>query len=482
MHPDPSIFKAYDIRGIYPDQLNEDIVYAVGRAYAIFIKHELGGGQDSNGQDGSDGKHNSNADITIAVGADMRLSSPSLKAKLIAGLLDSGINVDDIGLVSTPTFYFSVGYYGYLGGIQVSASHNPKEYNGLKIVRKNAVPVSGETGIQDLYRIVSEGGFAPLADGKIIGSIKKGKFQQRQGVVEALVDDLLKLVNPKFIKPFKVVVDAANAMGVPDIEALFAKLPCRLIKMNFKLDGTFPSHEADPMKPENTADLCRRIIEEKADLGIGIDGDADRYFFVDEKGETLPQPILRGLMAQIELKEHPGAKVAYDIRPGRITKDMIDELGGKAIVTHVGHSLIKLEMIEAGAIFGGESSGHYMYQRPYGTFEMPLLLTLKLLRYLSEQNKPLSEIVKPYMRYCHSGEINTKVGSREEVEKKIAAIKEKYEDGKQIFIDGLTVEYPDVWFNVRGSNTEPLIRLAVEGRSQEIVELKKNELMKIIQQ
>lgn len=493
MQVDQSIFKAYDIRGIYPDQINEKTVYAIGRAYATLIKKEPGGPQDSGGQSGngeqadnsahgssggqdSSSRQNGSGEqqITVAVGRDMRLSSPSLSENLIAGLLDSGINVDDIGLVSTPTFYFGAAFFGYLGGIQVSASHNPKEFNGLKIVRKNAVPVSGETGIMDLYRIVSEESFAPLAE-------EKGTLNQPVRVVDACVGDLLKLVNPTTIKPFKIVIDAANAMGILDIEALFSKLACNLIKMNFDLDGTFPAHPADPMVLENTADLRQQVVLEQANLGIALDGDADRYFFVDETGEMVPQQILRGLMAQIELREHPGAKVAYDIRPGRVTQDMIEELGGHAIVTKVGHSLIKETMIKEGAIFGGESSGHYMYRMPYGTFEVPLLLTLKLLRFLSEKNKPLSEIIKPYKRYLHSGEINTQVGSREEVEQKIAIIKEKYKDGKQIWIDGLTVEYPDVWFNVRGSNTEPLIRLAVEGKTIEAVERKRGELLQIIQ-
>lgn len=460
MQVDKSIFKAYDIRGLYPEQLNEDVVYAMGRAYATLIKQELAG-------------RSNNQPITIAVGADMRLSSPSLKAKLIAGLTDSGINVDDIGLVSTPTFYFGVANYGYLGGIQVSASHNPKQYNGLKIVRQNAVPVSGETGIMDLYQIITDETFAPLAE-------TKGVVKQRSGVVEAFVADFLQLVDVKQIKPFKVVVDAANAMGILDMEALFPKLPCTLVKMNFELDGTFPSHEADPMKPENYAELYKRVVAEKANLGIALDGDADRYFFVDEKGEVVPQQILRGLMALIELKEHPGAKIAYDIRPGRITRDMIEENGGQGVLTRVGHSLIKEQMIKEGAIFGGESSGHYMYTRPYGVFEMPLLLTMKLLRYLSLENKPFSEVVKPYKRYFHSGELNTKVASREEVNKKIEEIKEKYKDGQQNFLDGLTVEYPDYWFNVRGSNTEPLIRLALEARDQKTMETKREEVLKII--
>jgi phosphomannomutase len=233
------------------------------------------------------------------------------------------------------------------------------------------------------------------------------------------------------------------------------------------------------MKAENTQELRDRVVVEHADLGIAPDGDGDRIFFFDEKGELLPQAILRGIMAQIELREHPGALVCYDIRPGRITKDMIDQVGGKSIVTAVGHSIIKEAMIKNDAIFGGESSGHYFYKLPYGTFEAPMILVEKFLEYISEQNKPLSEIVAPYKIYFNSGEINTDVGNAEAIQAKIAEIKNKYSDGVQTFIDGLTVEYPDYWFNVRGSNTEPLIRLTVEAKSEEIMEEKLKEVLSL---
>jgi phosphomannomutase len=234
------------------------------------------------------------------------------------------------------------------------------------------------------------------------------------------------------------------------------------------------------MKDENVADLKKKVLEEKADLGIASDGDGDRYFFIDEKGESLPQPILRGLMAQIVLKDHPGAKIGYDIRPGKITRDMIEEAGGVPLLTPVGHSLIKGMMIKEGAVFGGESSGHYCFKLDYGTFEAPVVLVSKLLQYISEQNKPLSEIVAPYKKYFHSGEINMKIPSHEQGLAKIEEIKQKYSNGEQNLLDGVTVEYPEFWFNLRLSNTEPLIRLALEGVSQEIVNQKAEEIKKII--
>lgn len=451
-----SIFKAYDIRGIYPEQLNEQGAYAIARAYATLMIKENPGKQ-----------------LTIAVGADMRTSSPSLKEQVVKAITDSGLDVADIGLVSTPTFYFGVAFYGYDGGVQVSASHNPKQYNGLKMTRKNAVPISGDTGIQDLYKMVNEESYAPIGE-------QKGKVTMREHVVEDEAADQSKEVDIIKIKPLKIVVDACNAMGGVDVEAMFAGLPINLIKMNFGLDGTFPVHEADPMKDENTADLRKRVVEEKADLGIAPDGDGDRLFFVDEKGEMVPQPILRGLMAQIELRDHPGATVAYDIRPGKITADMIAAGGGKPVVTRVGHSLIKETMIKEGAIFGGESSGHYFYKRPYGVFEMPMILTLKLLKYISEQDRPFSEILAPFKKYFNSGEINTKLDSREVATAKIEQIKQKYADGQINLLDGISVEYPDYWFSVRASNTEPVLRLIVEARTQETMEQKRDELLSLI--
>jgi phosphomannomutase len=453
---DPTIFKAYDIRGIYPGQINEEVAYALARGYATLLQKESGE------------KH-----ITVAVGQDMRLSSPSLQKEITRGLLDSGLDVVDIGLVSTPTFYFGVAFYGYDGGIQVSASHNPKEWNGIKMVRKNAVPISGNTGIKDIQEIIANDNFNPLAP-------IQGKLTNRLTVAAEEAKDQLARVDVPRIKTFKIVIDPANAMGILDIDALFAQLPGELIKINYELDGTFPAHEADPFKSENTKQISEKITETKADFGIAIDGDGDRYFILDEKGQVILPAILRGMMAQIELREYPGAIVAYDIRPGRITRDMIDQLGGQPVVTPVGHSLIKEEMIKTNAIFGGEGSGHYFYQLPYGTFEMPMLMVLKLLKYFSEQDKPVSEIVKPFLKYFHSGEINTKVATREQALAKIEEIKLKYADGNQIYIDGVTVEYPDFWFNLRVSNTEALIRLTVEARAEDLMKQKTEELLAII--
>ncbi|MDB4939678.1 MAG: glmM [Candidatus Doudnabacteria bacterium] len=452
---DQSIFKAYDIRGIYPEQINEENSYIIARAYATYLKKNY-----------PDTKK-------VVVGSDMRLSSPSIKEKVIQALLDSGINVDDMGFVSTPTFYFGVSYYGYDGGLQISASHNPKEWNGLKIVGRNACPISKDNGIYEIRDYALNNQLVPLAE-------EKGILGDRSRVVEAEVNDQIKNTEIDNIKPLKIVIDASNAMGSPDMRALFSKLKCEVIEMNFELDGNFPAHEADPAKPENIEALQNKVLAEKADLGIASDGDGDRYFFVDEKGALLPQPILRGLIAQMILKDHPHAKIGYDTKPGKISKDMIEEAGGVPLLTPVGHSLIKALMIKEGSVFAGESSGHYYFKLEYGTFEAPIILVLQLLQLISEQNKALSEIAAPYKKYFNVGEINIKLLNQQQGLDKLEAVKKIYSKGIQSLSDGVSVEYPEYWFNLRLSNTEPLIRLAVEGISQEIVDQKKVELEKII--
>ena len=450
---DESIFKAYDIRGIYPEQINEELIYKIGRAYSTFLT-----------------KENSQKKLNVVISSDMRLSSPSLKENLIKGIIDSGINVIDIGLATTPTFYFAVAFYGFDGGLQVSASHNPKEYNGLKIVRRKGLPVSGEGGIYEIRDIIKNESFIEV-------QTNKGKIIKKEGVLGDEIKEESKGINIEKIKPFTIAIDAANSMGAVDVKAIFEDLPCKIIEMNYNLDGNFPVHQADPLKEENMKYVQESVLQNNADLGISIDGDGDRYFFVDEKGEIVPQSILRGLMAQIAIKENPSATVCYDIRPGKVTKDMIEEVGGKAVVTKVGHSLIKEKMIELNAVFGGESSGHYFYKFSFGTFEAPTTLIRKFLVYISEQNKPLSEIVRPFKKYFHTGEINTEVIDKEGKMKQIA---EKYSDGSISYLDGISIEYPDYWFNVRPSNTESLLRFALEATTEEIMKQKRDEIVNII--
>jgi phosphomannomutase len=452
---DESVFKAYDLRGIYPDQIDGDFAYLLGRGYSTFL---LGKKPEAK---------------CVVVGQDMRLSSPELSERLKQGILDSGLNVVEIGLSSTPTFYFAVAYYGYDGGIQVSASHNPKEDNGFKIVLEKSYPVGKNTGINEIKSIVLKGDFVKKE------TVEKPAIFKEDGVLEDLMNEQLANIELEKIKKFKIVIDASNAMGSVDMEAFFSRVPGEIVKLNFDLDGNFPVHQADPMQDENIAQLRQTVVENKADFGIAIDGDADRYFLVDENGEPLRQEVLRAIMAKIELQKNPGSVVCYDIRPGKITQDVIEEMKGDPIVTPVGHSLIKEIMIENDASFGGESSGHYFYKEHYGTFEMPVVLLSRFLLFLSSENKSFSEVMKPYKKYFHSGEINRKVRSTEVV---IDTIKEKYKDGSILEIDGISIEYPDFWFNVRASNTEPLVRLNLESISPEITETKVKEILKVIEE
>ena len=445
MKTNPEIFKAYDIRGIYDKDL--DAYVALRREQDKITKP-----------------------LRIAVGKDMRLSSPNLHRSLIKGLIEAGVDVIDIGLVSTPSFYFAVANYGYDGGIIVSASHNPGEYNGFKMTREKAIPVSGETGMDYLREKVISGEFKKTE--------KHGTISLNKDALKDQIEHDLKFGDMSKIKPMRVVVDVANSMGLPYIEAMFKKIPCELIKMNFELDGTFPAHEADPLKEENMRDLQKRVLEEKADLGIATDGDGDRIFFVDNEGQTIDQSITRGILAKIFLQDKPGGKICYDIRPGKITRDLIEENGGIPIVTRVGHSLIKEQTLKEGAYFAGESSGHFFLNLEMGCFEMPVIMILKLLEEFSEANKPVAEYIKPYQKYFHSGEINSSV--EKEYEEIFKSLEEKYSDAKISKLDGITVEYPEFWFNVRGSNTEPTLRLNLEAINQEVMKKKRDEVLGIV--
>lgn len=448
-----NIFKAYDIRGIYPEELNEEMACKIARAFAILRAQETK-------KDG----------LKIVVGRDMRLSSPSLHEAVVRGLTEQGAEVLDVGLVSAPTFYFSVGRLGADGGLMISASHNPKEYNGIKITRENAVPFGQGSGMEELKALVENGEFpAP---------VKKGHVQECEGILDEHTKFEEQGIDLKKITNFKIVADPANAMGIQYLERLIADLPqVELVKMNFELDGSFPAHQADPFQEENIADLKKRVLEEKADLGIATDGDGDRIFFIDNEGELLEPAILRGIMAKLFLRDFPGATICYDIRPGKITEDIIVENGGKPSVTRVGHSLIKKQMIETGAVFGGESSGHFFVKFPQGVYEAPMLVILKLLGELSATGERLADYARSLKKYFHSGEINFQGAEKAGV---FVRLKEKYADAEINDLDGLTFTYPDYWFNVRGSNTEALVRLNLEGRSAELVKEKVAEVSNVI--
>jgi len=438
---DPVIFKAYDIRGIYPTQLNEETAYLVGKALAEYLKPK-----------------------NIAVGRDMRLSSPALFESLTGGILEAGADVINIGLCSTDELYFAVGKFGYDAGVMITASHNPKEYNGFKICRKEAVPLSGDSGLKEIQQII--------ASEKFSTSKKKGNLIQKD-VTDDYIRHILSFVDVKKINPFKIVVDAGNGMSGLLVPKLFEKLPGQLIPMFFELDGSFPNHPASPIEPENLKFLQEKVLQEKAFLGAAFDGDADRVFFVDEKANMLGGDIVTALVAKSLLKKEKGATILYNIICSRTVPCVIQESGGKAIKTRVGHALIKPLMKQYNAVFGGEHSGHFYYRDNFYA-DSALITLVVFLELLSEENKKASELVKEIDRYFRSGEINSQV---EDISNKLKEIEKIYSNGKIDHLDGLTVEFDNWWFNVRPSNTEPLLRLNVEAESPELLQQKTQELL-----
>src|SRR3989344_2220392 len=443
-----TIFKAYDIRGVYPTELNEEIAYRIARSFVLFIQKD---------------KPISSVSETIVIGRDMRTSSPQLADAIINGLTAQGAHIIDIGLVATPTFYFEVANSRHRGGIMITASHNPKEYNGLKMVKENAINLS----IEEMQWVNEHMDDTCPAE--------KGKIKVKHtSLTEQIRHDVTYVTNS--IKKFLVVADAANSMGALIIRELFKYLPCKLIELNFELDGTFPAHPADPLADENLTALKQKVIAEKADIGIATDGDGDRIFFVDDKGETVPQAVMRGLIAQSFLKDGQ-EKICYDIRPGKITEEMIRAAGGIPIKTKVGHTNIKETMRKENAMFAGESSGHFFVRTAHGSYEAPMIVLLKLLDWMSQEKKPISELIKPYNKYWNSGEINFRIQNKEEIMKKI---EKHFHNGKIDKMDGISIEYKEFWFNVRASNTEPLLRLNLEAMNKEIGEERVAEIKKLI--
>src|SRR5574341_98273 len=412
----PSIFTAYDIRGIYPDQLDKETARQIGHAFVRYLSCK-----------------------NVVVGQDMRLSSPVLFEHLTEGITDAGSDVIDIGLCSTDALYFTVGKYGYEAGIMITASHNPKEYNGFKMCRAQAVPLSGQEGIEQIKQLVLQNRFEPARKmGKIIA----------KDFTEAYLQHVLSFIDVKKIKPFKIVADAGNGMAGMLAPKLFEHLPCRLAPMFFELDGSFPNHPASPIEPENMAPLQRRVLLEKADLGVAFDGDADRMFIVDEKGKVLGGDIVTDLAATNLLQKNEGATVLYNLICSRTVPLVIQASGGKPIRTQVGHALIKPLMKKHNAVFGGEHSGHFYFRENYFA-DSAFIALMVCLELFSKEDRPVSELVRDIDSYFRSGEINSRV---EDLPAKIKELEQVFSDGKIDFLDGITVEYPDWWFNVRPSN------------------------------
>jgi phosphomannomutase len=444
---DPKVFKAYDVRGIHPDELDEDGAYRVGRAYVEHFEPR-----------------------TVAVGRDTRLAAPAMAAAVIEGAADGGADVRDLGMVGTEMVYYAVGELGLDGGICVTASHNPKQYTGMKIVRRGALPVGGDSGLDDVRRRAL-GDFGDVA---------------RRGEVTALdvwpgfVDKVLSFVDAGSIRPLRVVIDAANGMAGVMLAPVLERLPAlEVVACNFEPDGSFPNHEPNPLEPENRAFIVERTRSESADLGVAYDGDADRCFFVDDTGEFVPGDFATALLAEAVLRKDPGAKVIYDVRASWAVPRAIEAAGGIPLVNRVGHAFIKHRMRKDDAAFAGEVSAHY-YFRDFSQADTGVVPFLLMLELLSGSGEPLSQILRPYReRYFLTGEINTPVA---DVALKLQEIKERYaaEGGRISHLDGISVDFDEWHFNVRPSNTEPLLRLNLEALSEGEMQRRRDEVLALI--
>ncbi len=453
----PEIFKTYDIRGIYPKDINEQSMELIIKAIYTFLLRDLKKDR-----------------LIMALGRDMRISSPSLFRVAKKTLMDLGAQVIDIGLVSTPTFYYACLHYGYDGGIQISASHNPKDYNGIKYVKRvgtKIVKIAQNTGMKDVQKIAISKQFAPHLEG--------GKFSTNYEVLKNELDEVGQLFSFKTIKPFKVVADPGNAMGAQYLDKLYTRIKGNLVKMNFKLDGTFPAHQPDPLQPKNLLDLQARVIQEKADLGIAPDGDGERVFFVDEKGRVIPSTLITSLISRELLKRHPGEKILIDIRYLRNAQRICKNFGGKPIISPVGHSLITEQLNKENAIFAGESSGHFFF-RETGGAESALRTIMYVLKTMSVLQKPISQIVEELRSTFESGEYNYSLPKTVNVDALLNKVLNRYEHAKISHLDGISASYSDWRFNIRTSNTEPLLRLNVEGNDRQVVGNKLLELQTAI--
>ena len=443
------IFKAYDIRGVYPIEVDEDTTRAVGAGFAAYLKARC-----------------------VAVGRDMRISSPALAAGFIDGVTSQGADVVDYGMMPTDMLYFAVAADGLDGGAQITASHNPKQYNGVKMVRREALPLSADAGIFDIRDMVAN-------DRLPAAAARKGQVRGKN-VLDAYVNHVLSFIDPSIVKPFKVVLDAGSGMGGMVAPRLFERLPCRTTRLCFDIDGTFPLHEANPLIEENRRDITERVIAEKADVGIAWDGDADRCFFITGTGEFVPGDFVTALLAEAFLMKDPGASIIYDLRASFAVRDVVARYGGVALMNRVGHAFIKQRMRETNAIFGGEVTGHYYFRDNFYADNgfIPALLMLELM---SRKGQSLHQLIEPLKaKYFISGEINTKLAHPDAVPVKLGEIAAKYADGKQYTLDGLSVEYPEWHFNVRPSNTEPLLRLNLEAKTERLMEGRRDEVLALI--
>jgi phosphomannomutase len=437
-----SVFKAYDIRGIYPSQIDEDLARRMGAALVHLLRANR-----------------------LVVGRDMRQSAPSIQDAVMEGITSQGCNVLDIGLVSTPMAYYAIGALSCDGGLATTASHNPPEYIGAKICRAEAKPMSAETGLRDIERMVAEQDFAPQAS--------RGRIEQVD-IQENYRDHLLRFAVPWSAR--KVAIDTANGMGGLEVPLLLKDSPLDWQGIFLDLDGLFPNHEANPLKDENIADLRELLLGSGGEVGFAFDGDGDRCCVLDEKGERVGSDLVTALLAREFLREEPGASIVYDLRSSRALAEEIEGCGGKAVRERVGHSFIKATMRQDNSPFAGELSGHF-YFRDHFFSDCASLAMIHMLNLLEKEQRPLSELVAPLKKYCSTGEVNFEVA---DPKAKIEELKSRYGDGEQDELDGITVCYPDYWFNVRMSNTEPLLRLRLEADTDDLLARKQDELCALL--
>ncbi|HEX9722741.1 MAG TPA: phosphomannomutase/phosphoglucomutase [Vicinamibacteria bacterium] len=441
------VFKAYDIRGIVPDELDADLARRVGRAFIEYLQAK-----------------------SIAIGRDMRDSSPGFARALCEGAMAGGAQVTDIGMTTTDMVYFAVPHFELDGGAMVTASHNPKEYNGFKLVREGALALSGDAGIKEIKEWIVSGREFP--------DRPRGSRVERD-ILPDYVRHVRSFIDTNVLKAFRVVMDAANGMAGAVAPAIFSDLPFQRVEMYFEPDGSFPNHEANPLVEENRRAIIERVLAEKADLGIAWDGDGDRCFFIDDRGRFVPGDFITALLGEAFLLKEPGSTILFDVRASWAVKDTVEKLGGRALMNRVGHAFIKKRMREENAVFGGEISGHFYFRQNYFADNgmIPALLILELM---SKKGKTLSELLAPLrQKYFITGEINSKI---EDVPAVLARLESRYSDGRISKLDGLSVDYPGWHFNVRPSNTEPLLRLNLEALEEDEMKRRREEVLRVIRE
>lgn len=458
------VFKRYDVRGVYPSELNEELAYQIGVHFVKLLNAR-----------------------TVVLGRDMRVSGPQLFEALAQGITDGGAQVTDIGLVSTDALYFAVGKYNYDGGIMLTASHNPAEYNGMKFTRQNAEALSLETGLAQIRDAIISG------DKSSGGSIRDSRENRgynkaisaaanpsnnriERDILEDFATHCLSFIDAKSIKPFKIAIDTGNGMGGKIVPPVFKHLPCEIVPLYFELDGSFPNHPANPLEPENIRDLQEAVKKHNCDLGVAFDGDADRMFILDEKGNLVTGDIVTALVAINTLKHHPQQTVLYNVVCSQTVPEVITAHSGKPRRAPVGHSLIKKIMRDEDIIFGGEHSGHF-YFRDNWYADSGMIALLQCLQVFSETDKKISEIIAPIDRRFRSGEVNRKV---KDIPAAIAKLEAHHTNAELNHLDGVTITYPDWWMNVRSSNTEPLLRINIEANSEDVLNAKLKEVLALL--